>query len=129
MGDAWMEIYSGGGQVYIQEDCGAGEQKSNCIDGLGSAPLGQLTNTSITVDADTAYTVFMEATINPAGIGNTISASIDPELFLAANSPYTLEYSSGITQASSTPEPGTLPLIGAALGMLLCVRRQMRVRR
>jgi hypothetical protein len=129
-GDAYVVISENVTTAYEVEDCGQGELSSNCRDGLGFAPIEQLTDTTITLYTNIVFNVHLAITLNPGVVnGNEASATIDPEFFLPSGSDDTIEYSSGISQAeaqssATTPEPATLTLLGAGLSALFCARRK-----
>jgi hypothetical protein len=107
-------------------------READCVDGCPAPgfdflPAGFGADNSVQMVANTPYFVLVELQIDPEPTNLQLSASIDPKFSAAAEGGF-FAYSLGVTDASTTPEPGALVLMlsGFAVlgGLRRCGRRQ-----
>ena len=111
--DAYLVISGINGTLYDQEDV-----LGSAID--GNLNTGPLTNQTVTIYNNEAYTVQMGASAEPTALGNSAYAYEDPSFTLANGSGGTLIYSDGI----DAPEPASLAVFGIGAAVLAMVRRR-----
>jgi hypothetical protein len=71
----------------------------------------------VQIVANTPYFVLLDLEIRPSPTDEQLLASIDPQFSTTATGGF-FDYSSGVTDASATPEPGALVLILSGFALL-----------
>jgi hypothetical protein len=116
----------GGASIGVSTGGGVGVAGMTVCTYPGDCAAGQFSgNLSLMATAGSEYRIHLRA----AAEGRDVSASVDPYIFIdpafADAADYHVEVSDGVGNSpAAVPAPGTLPLLGSALGLFGLVSRR-----